>query len=71
LWRWESKHERFNGEPAAGPLGLSAFDASSTIELRPDWTENFKQYFRSIYRQVLGNDYIMKSERLCSAETLL
>jgi len=57
---------------AAGPLGLSAFDASSRVELRPDWTENELQTaFRAVYRQVLGNDYIMKSERLTSAESLL
>jgi phycocyanin-associated rod linker protein len=61
-----------NNLAAAGPLGLSAFDASSTIELRPDWTENELQtVFRAVYRQVLGNDYIMKSERLSSAESLL
>ncbi len=57
---------------AAGSLGLSAFDASSTIELRPDWTEDDLQtVFRAVYKQVLGNDYIMKSERLTSAESLL
>ena len=61
-----------NNLAAAGPLGLSAFDASSTIELRPDWTESELQtVFRAVYRQVLGNDYIMKSERLTSAESLL
>ena len=61
-----------NNLAAAGPLGLSAFDASSQIELRPDWTENELQtVFRAVYRQVLGNDYIMKSERLTSAESLL
>ena len=61
-----------NNLAAAGPLGLSAFDASSTIELRPDWTESELQtVFRAAYRQVLGNDYIMKSERLTSAESLL
>lgn len=57
---------------AAGPLGLSAFDASSRVELRPDWTESELQaVFRAVYRQVLGNDYVMKSERLTSAESLL
>ena len=57
---------------AAGPLGLSAFDASSRIELRPDWTEDDLQtVFRAVYRQVLGNDYVMKAERLTSAESLL
>lgn len=56
-----------NNLAAAGPLGLSAFDASSRIELRPDWTETELQtVFRAVYRQVLGNDYIMKSERLSS-----
>ena len=29
-----------NNLAAAGSLGVSAFDASSRIELRPDWTEN-------------------------------
>ena len=61
-----------NNLAAAGPLGLSAFDASSRIELRPDWTENELQtLFKAVYRQVLGNDYIMKSERLTSAESLM
>ena len=61
-----------NNLAAAGSLGLSAFDASSRIELRPDWTENELQtVFKAVYRQVLGNDYVMKSERLTSAESLL
>jgi phycocyanin-associated rod linker protein len=57
---------------AAGRLGLSAFDASSKVELRPDWTEDDLQaVIRVAYRQVLGNDYIMKSERLTNAESQL
>jgi phycocyanin-associated rod linker protein len=57
---------------AAGRLGISAFDASSRVELRPDWTEDeVKAVIRAVYRQVLGNDYIMKAERLTSAESLL
>ncbi|HEY9781191.1 MAG TPA: phycobilisome linker polypeptide [Leptolyngbyaceae cyanobacterium] len=61
-----------NNLAAAGSLGLSAFDASSRIELRPDWTESDLQtVFRAVYRQVLGNDYVMKAERLSSAESLL
>lgn len=61
-----------NNLAAAGPLGLSAFDASSRIELRPDWTEaDLQGVIRAVYRQVLGNDYVMKSERLTSAESLL
>lgn len=61
-----------NNLAAAGPLGLTAFDASSRFELRPDWTESELQtVIKAVYRQVLGNDYIMKSERLTSAESLL
>lgn len=57
---------------AAPQLGVSAFDASSRVELRPDWTETDLQgVLRAAYRQVLGNDYVMKSERLTYAESLL
>ncbi|PSN18345.1 photosystem I reaction center subunit XII [filamentous cyanobacterium CCP5] len=56
---------------AAGRLGLGAFDGAR-VELRPDWDEDDLQtVFRAAYRQVLGNDYVMKSERLTSAESLL
>ncbi len=56
---------------AAGRLGLSAFNETK-VELRPDWTENDLQaVFRAAYRQVLGNDYVMKSERLTYAESQL
>lgn len=57
---------------AAGRLGISAFDTSSKVELRPDWTEDDLQaVFRAAYRQVLGNDYVMKFERLTNAESQL
>jgi phycocyanin-associated rod linker protein len=57
---------------AAGRLGISAFDDSSKVELRPDWTEDDLQVvFRAAYRQVLGNDYVMKYERLTNAESQL
>ena len=56
---------------AAGRLGLDAFDGIK-VELRPDWSEDELQaVFRNTYRQVLGNEYIMKAERLTSAESLL
>lgn len=56
---------------AAGRLGVSAFDGSK-VELRPDWSEDDLQaVIRAAYRQVLGNDYIMKSERLVNAESQL
>jgi len=57
---------------AAGRLGISAFDTSSKVELRPDWTEDDLQAVcRAAYRQVLGNDYVMKFERLTDAESQL
>lgn len=57
---------------AASRLGISAFDESNRIELRPNWTkENAKIAIDAVYRQVLGNDHLMKSERLTSAESLL
>ncbi len=56
---------------AAGRLGLDAFDGTK-VELRPDWTESdLQSVIKAAYRQVLGNDYIMKSERLISIESLL
>lgn len=61
-----------NNLAAAGSLGLESFDRLSTVELRPDWTEaDLQTVFRAVYKQVLGNDYIMKAERLTSAESLL
>jgi len=57
---------------AAGRLGVSAFDASSKVELRPDWSEDDVQaVIRAAYIQVLGNDYVMASERLSHAESQL
>ncbi|PSO85173.1 MAG: photosystem I reaction center subunit XII [Cyanobacteria bacterium QH_9_48_43] len=56
---------------AAGRLGIEAFDATK-VELRQDWSENdLQEVIRTAYTQVFGNDYIMKSERLTSAESLL
>lgn len=57
---------------AAGSLGLSAFNASSKVELRPDWSEeDLQAVIRAAYRQVLGNDYVMQFERLTNAESQL
>lgn len=56
---------------AAGQLGLDAFDGSY-VELRPSHTEeDVRKVIRAAYRQVFGNDYIMQSQRLVSAESLL
>lgn len=57
---------------AAERLGLSAFDQTNKVELRPNWTEDDLQaVIRAAYRQILGNDYVMKFERLTYAESQL
>lgn len=60
------------GLAAADRLGISAFGASERVELRSSWTEDDVQVvIWAAYRQVLGNDHLMSSERLTSAESLL
>ena len=57
---------------AASRLGVSAFSDRAPIELRPNWTQDdAKTIINAVYRQVLGNDYIMQSERLTATESLL
>ncbi|HEY9768016.1 MAG TPA: phycobilisome linker polypeptide [Coleofasciculaceae cyanobacterium] len=57
---------------AASRLGVSAFSDREPLELRPNWTQDeAKAVINAVYRQVLGNDYIMQSERLTSTESLL
>ncbi len=58
---------------AAGRLGVSPLEESKKVELRPTWTKStdIEAVIRSAYRQVFGNQYIMASERLSSAESLL
>ena len=57
---------------AASRLGTSAFSDAAPVELRPDWTQDdAKAVIRAVYRQVLGNDYLMESERLKGPESLL
>lgn len=57
---------------AASRLGTAPFQESPRVELRAPWTQDdVEAVIRAVYRQVLGNDYIMKSERLTSAESLL
>ncbi|ELR96652.1 phycobilisome linker polypeptide [Gloeocapsa sp. PCC 73106] len=57
---------------AASRLGVSAFADAKPVELLPNWNqEEAKIAIRAIYRQVLGNDHLMSSERLTSAESLL
>lgn len=57
---------------AASRLGVSAFNDSAPLELRPDWSQDdATAVINAVYRQVLGNDYVMESERLKGAESLL
>ena len=57
---------------AASRLGVSAFSDIQPIELRPNWSQEDAQIaIKGVYRQVFGNDYIMASERLTEAESLL
>jgi len=57
---------------AASRLGTTAFSESRPIELRANWTsEEAKLVIQAVYRQVLGNDYLMQSERLTGLESLL
>jgi phycocyanin-associated rod linker protein len=57
---------------SASRLGTTAFSDASIVELRQNWTpEDAKTVIKAVYRQVLGNDYIMQSERLTSLESLL
>jgi phycocyanin-associated rod linker protein len=60
------------GVKESGRLGISAFDETEPTELRPNWTESdVNAVIWAAYRQVLGNEHIMQSERLTSAESLL
>jgi phycocyanin-associated rod linker protein len=57
---------------AASRLGTTAFSGANPIELRQNWSAaDAKIVIQAAYRQVLGNDYIMQSERLTSLESLL
>ncbi|WP_448561656.1 phycobilisome rod-core linker polypeptide [Trichothermofontia sp.] len=56
----------------ASRLGTSAFSDAAPIELRPNATEDdVNAVIRAAYRQLLGNDYLMASERLVIPESLL
>lgn len=57
---------------AASRLGTTAFSEVRPIELRSNWTpEEAKLVIKAVYRQVLGNDYLMESEHLTGLESLL
>lgn len=57
---------------AASRLGTAAFSDAAPIELRPNASlDDIETVINAVYRQLLGNDYLMKSERLVGAESLL
>ncbi|BAQ61070.1 phycobilisome phycoerythrin-associated linker polypeptide [Geminocystis sp. NIES-3708] len=54
----------------AANLGISLFEDANIIERKPnDSDERISQIINAAYRQVLGNSYIMSSERLVNAES--
>ncbi|MEM9770496.1 MAG: phycobilisome rod-core linker polypeptide [Cyanobacteria bacterium P01_D01_bin.73] len=47
-------------------------ESTDPVELRPNFTEDDLQgVIRAVYRQVLGNEHLMESDRLESAESFL
>ena len=56
----------------ASELGVSSYEDSNLIELRPnDSSETIETVVHAVYRQVLGNAYVMDSERLTVPESKL
>lgn len=57
---------------AAASLGTTPFAEQSPVEYRPNASLSDTQaVIRAIYRHVLGNDYLMPTERLVASESLL
>lgn len=57
---------------SAAWLGTSPFNEQSPVEFRAnDSNSNAQVVIQAIYRHVLGNDYLMASERLTGLESLL
>ncbi|MEH1854028.1 MAG: phycobilisome linker polypeptide [Nostoc sp.] len=57
---------------AASRLGTEPFSDQSPVELRPNASkEDIERVIAAVYRQVLGNNYILTSDRLISAESIL
>lgn len=57
---------------SASPLGFEPFAQITPTELRPHSSEtDIETVIWAAYRQLLGNDHIMRAERLISSESLL
>lgn len=53
-------------------FGIRPFEEIERVELRPNWSQDDVQaVIAAAYRQVLGNEYLMQSERLVTQESLL
>jgi phycocyanin-associated rod linker protein len=60
------------GLQQAGRLGIQPFEEAAPVELRANWTKDDVQaVIMAAYRQVLGNEHLMESERLVGPESLL
>ena len=56
----------------ASDLGVSLYEDTQPVELRPrDSVEAIEIVIRAVYRQILGNAYVMESERLVIPESKL
>lgn len=54
----------------ASRLGVSLFDETPPVEWRPGGSqEEVETIIQAVYRQVLGNAYVMESERLTQSES--
>ncbi|MEM7772529.1 MAG: phycobilisome rod-core linker polypeptide [Cyanobacteria bacterium P01_E01_bin.6] len=60
------------GLKEAGRLGIKPFEEAEPVELRLNWTQDDVQaVISAAYRQVLGNEHVMESDRLVGPESLL
>ncbi len=57
---------------SAAWLGTTPFSEQGPLEFRPNASsDTIKAVIQAVYRHVLGNDYLMESERLVGLESLL
>jgi phycocyanin-associated rod linker protein len=60
------------GLQEAGRLGIRPFEETEPVELRPNRSQDDEQsVIWAAYRQVLGNEHLMKCEHLVGPESLL
>ncbi len=55
----------------ATQLGFEPFVGNAPVELRDRSSDDLQAVIMAAYRQVFGNEYIMESERITTAESLL